>query len=336
MAGKVRQARLIDLLSLVGSRRRQRVLRLNPPYTLVQPDASLSELIRSQLTLSQRVNFIYVYVERGVVLGYVQARCRWKKQDEWTITTLAAVERAPIQVWEALLDEVCRAAGEAGVVRLYVKIPNDEARISLFRGVGFTHYTSEDIWGNLLFEPASSAEPPRKPLRSQRSGDAWNLMQLYATVTPPVVQRAESVTSRQWQTDRLPRLHFLSRDLTEKSYVWPDESDGTRLGGFIRLLTGERGHWIALLFRSDQSNRAVCPVALDYVLWKAARSGNKPLYCGVREYQAEVASLLEDRGFHLLHRQALLVKYLAVPVRERQPALVPFLVPKRSEMVATK
>jgi len=55
----------------------------------------------------------------------------------------------------------------------------------------------------------------------------------------------------------------------------------------------------------------------------------------LREYQAEVGPLLEDRGFHLLTEQSLLVKYIAEPVREQQPALVPFLVPNKGELVAT-
>ena len=77
-------------------------------------------------------------------------------------------------------------------------------------------------------------------------------------------------------------------------------------------------------------------MALDYVLWKAMRSGNKPVYCGVREYQAEVEHLLEERGFHPLSEQELLVKYLAEPIKTRHPALVPFLVPKQREVITSK
>ena len=88
-----------------------------------------------------------------------------------------------------------------------------------------------------------------------------------------------------------------------------------------------------MLPRPDPANRAVCSLALDYVLWKAARAGSKPVYCGVREYQAEVGGLLEERGFHPLSDQALLIKYLVEPLRERQPALVRLLVPDRGEML---
>ena len=79
-------------------------------------------------------------------------------------------------------------------------------------------------------------------------------------------------------------------------------------GGFVRLLTGSSGHWITVMFRPDAANRELVPTAIDYVLWKASRHSNKPVYCGIREYQSEVGNLLEERGFHLLSNQALLGK----------------------------
>ncbi|MEO8288623.1 MAG: hypothetical protein ABI670_19570 [Chloroflexota bacterium] len=339
MAHVMRQANLFDLLSIAATRSKQRVLRLNPPYTLVQPDALFTDLVRSLLPMRPRVNFVYVYSVRGIVQGYVQARCRWQRRDEWTITTLAATDKAPDHVWERLLEEVCRAAGEEGVIRLFVKVPGDEFQLGTFRSLGFTPYTNEQMWGHLYVRSSKSDEdddPYRKLLRRRTSGDAWDLMQLYSAVTPPVVQRAEMLTTKQWHISHIPRPWFLSQGLLEKSYVWQDESGrGEGLGGYVRLLTGASGHWVTTLYRPDPGNRAIAPAALDHVLWKAARHGNKPVYCGIREYQAEVGTLLEERGFHLLSEQALLVKYLAEPIKERQPALVPFLV-NNADFVATK
>ena len=272
----------------------------------------------------------------------MQARCRWRRRDEWTITTLATTERAPERIWEALLEEVCEAAGEEGVIRLFVKIPMNEPLAQIFRGLGFTRYVNERVWGNLYFDPegVGADEPARKPLRKQSNRDAWDMLQLYKAVTPPVVQGAEILTSRQWQISHMPRPWKYSQGLLESAYVWPDQTEregsgSTALGGFVRLLTGARGHWITLLFRPELANRRLCDLALDYILWKAARLGTKPVYCALREYQTEVEPLLEDRGFHLLTEQSLLVKYLAEPIKEQQPALVPFLVPNKGDLVAT-
>lgn len=326
----LRSATLTDLLSINRFKRRQRMLRLNPPHSLVQPDAHVRDLWRSQIPFRPKLSFVYVYVERGVVLGYVQVTCRWNRQEEWTITTIGAVERAPEHVLESLVEEVCRQAGEEGVLRIFVKVPQQDSSLELFHGVGFTHYTDENIWGNLYFSQPGSAltEPKHDQIRRQRSTDSWELFKLYSAVTPPAVQRAENLNSREWQRASITPPSFLFRGPVEKSYVWQDEGGGQALGGYIWLLSGKGGHWITLMFRSDAVNRSVVPGALDYVLWKASRQSNKPVYCGVREYQVEIESDLESRGFHLLSKQTLLVKYMAEPIKAPKEAMLPFLVPK--------
>jgi N-acetylglutamate synthase-like GNAT family acetyltransferase len=343
MAHKLRHATLLDLWRINAARGRQHVFHLNPPYTLVQPEALSHDLLKSQLPGNPRSSFVYVYSDRGTVLGYVQARQRWHREDEWTITTIAASDRAPDHIWEALLEEVCRAAGEQGVMRLFVKVADGEPLMEEFRALGFTRYTNERIWGNLYFgaSGAPSTEPPHPGLRRQANHDAWDLMQLYNSVTPPVAKSAEDLTTRQWRRNGLPRFLRLSPGPEERAYVWGDESGSkgkgsVALGGYIRLLTAARGHWITTMFLPDAANRAIYPQALDYVLWKAARLGNKPVYSGVREYQVEAEGHLEERGFHLLSEQALLVKYLTEPIRVREPALVRLLAPKRGELVASK
>ena len=93
---EMRTATLSDLLSIAFGRARQRVLRLNPPYTLVQPEALLPDLLRSQLAIRPQFNFVYVYRDRGAVQGYVRARCRWQRPSSTerlpflTETTVAA------------------------------------------------------------------------------------------------------------------------------------------------------------------------------------------------------------------------------------------------------
>ncbi len=338
----MRPARPSDLFMVGATRRRQRVLRLNPPYSLIQPQALLPELMRAQLPIKSRVSFVFVYQERGTVLGYVQAKSQWGRRDEWTVTTLGTLDRAPTYVAEALLAEVCRMAGEQGVLRVFAKVPLDEPRVQLFRGLGFTHYTNERIWGNIYFaaeETGKHGEPPHDSLRKQTNTDAWDLMQLYSAVTPPAVQRAEALNSRYWRKSALPRPLALSRGPLEDAYVWPDIGSGGKkggLGGYIEMLTGSRGHWVTTVFRPDAANRSVCPQAFDFMLWKAARYGSNPVYCGVRDYQADVEGLLEDRGFHPLSEQALLVKYLARPIEVRQPALAPFLARNTGELVTAK
>lgn len=338
--GFVREATPLDLLRIVATRRRQRTLRLNPPYSLIQPQSILPELLRSQVPFRLRAGCVLVYVEKGTVHGFVQARPRWGREDEWAVTTLATTDRAPYHVSEALLEAVSQAAGEYGVLRLFVKVPSDESDLPQFRRIGFTHYTNEHIWGHLYFaqrgQGTSADEPSHAALRKQSNADAWDLLQLYSAVTPPAVQRAETLSTRNFRRNYLPRPLLFSSGLVERAYVWPDASGQKQaLGGYIRLVTGARAHWLTTMFRPDGANRDVCPQAFDYVLWKAARSGPKPVYCGVRDYQAELSGILEARGFYHFSEQALLVKYLAEPIKVKQPVLAPFLARAPGELVTT-
>ncbi|HVF99077.1 MAG TPA: hypothetical protein VND68_04510, partial [Chloroflexia bacterium] len=102
--GFVREATSLDLLRIVATRRRQRTLRLNPPYSLIQPQSISQELLRSQVPFKLRAGCVLVYVEKGTVQGFVQARPRWGREDEWAVTTLATTDRAPYHVSEALLE----------------------------------------------------------------------------------------------------------------------------------------------------------------------------------------------------------------------------------------
>ncbi len=338
--GYIREATPLDLLRIVATRRRQRILRLNPPYSLIQPQSLLSELFRTQVPFKFRAGRVLVYIDRGSVQGFVQAKPRWGRDEEWAITTLAIMDRAPYHVSEALLEAVSQAAGEAGVLRLFVKVPGDESDLPQFRRLGFTHYTNEHIWGNLYFaqrgQGTSADEPSMGQVRKQSNSDAWDLLQLYSAVTPPAVQRAETLSSRNFRRSYLPRPLLPSSGLVERAYVWPDASGQKQsLGGYMRLVTGARAHWLTTMFRPDSANRDICPQAFDYVLWKAARSGPKPVYCGVRDYQAELGGILEARGFHHFSEQALLVKYLAEPIKVKQPVLAPFLARNNTELVTT-
>ncbi|MDQ6694714.1 MAG: hypothetical protein M3014_09895 [Chloroflexota bacterium] len=338
MTYNIQRASMLDLARMAANRRKHRVLRLDAQHGLVQGDALLPELLKSQSPVRQQTSFLFVCRERGALLGYAQVRHSGRRRDQWSIDALALSEKAGEWVANDLVEGVCREAGCRGVLRVLVKLPHSEPHAQLFRQMGFTHYADEYIYGNLLFSASSASshaeEPARGSTRRQESGDSWDLMQLYSAVTPPAVQRAEVLTSRYWICRRLPTPTLAPRGIAERCYVWPDEAARKGLGGYIRLLTGQRGHWINVMFRPDGANRAMCGIALDYILWKASRFGNKPVYCGIREYQAEMESMALERGFHPLSTQALLVKYLAEPIREQRHISVPFLVPRRESVAA--
>jgi hypothetical protein len=317
----IRNAGWTDIVRILASRRHQQILRLNPPYTIIQPEAVVTDLVRAQSPAPRRRCHTLVYAEDRDILAYIQVRCRWQRRDEWTITTLASAEREGDALWSRLVAEVLDEASEYGITRVFAKLPIDDDRLELFHSLGFTTYSHERIWGNLYLAAEGGDSPRRGPLRALERRDAFDLLQLYRAITPRVVQQAEALTARQWQPG--PRL--APAGLAARAFVWdntaaPHETTfaAAGVGGWIRLLTGPRGHWVTTLYRPEQ--RSTARNALDYVFWLARHNATKPLYVALREYQTEIEPLLEDRGFHLLSEQALLVRYTAVLQRQAVPA----------------
>ncbi|CAA9550752.1 MAG: hypothetical protein AVDCRST_MAG88-753, partial [uncultured Thermomicrobiales bacterium] len=143
----------------------------------------------------------------------------------------------------------------------------------------------------------------------QRPDDTWALHQLYNWTAPKPVQHAEALTSHHWE---LPHGGpFGARG-------------GARKWGFIV----ERGHELAIYCRVTRQGgrsrlefvfepaaRALLGPTVGAILrWLAPRRGER-VYCTVREFQAELATALEERGFERLGAQDLLVRYTTVSVR---------------------
>ena len=67
----------------------------------------------------------------------------------------------------------------------------------------------------------------------------------------------------------------------------------------------------------------------------AASWRSLPVYCGLRGYQSELGLVLAGAGFQSMGAQTLMVKQLAVRVRQRLPVFEPVLE-RRLEPAATR
>ena len=76
-----------EIVQIMLGRTRQQVVRLNPPFTIIQPEAMLRDMVRGLNPLAGRRFYTLVYEEHGRVAAYIQTRCRWQRRDEWTVTT---------------------------------------------------------------------------------------------------------------------------------------------------------------------------------------------------------------------------------------------------------
>jgi hypothetical protein len=105
-----------------------------------------------------------------------------------------------------------------------------------------------------------------------------------------------------------------------KEYVWREDAD---ILAHVRMVLGERGHWLRLLLEPTADGLADRMLAdsLNLLPSRPAR----PVYCAVREYEGGVQGALHALGFEPLASEVLMAKQMTVrarvPVNNLSPAL---------------
>jgi hypothetical protein len=185
----------------------------------------------------------------------------------------------------------------------------------IFKNIGFLEYGQEEICqldqsiNRVVIKPALQ-------LRPQQSSDGWGLQKLYASLTPRAVQNAEGLAQGHWD---LPRWRWGGHG-RRQGYIW--EVDGELMGA-LHLRSGKRGYWIRTLLHPDALTHAE---ALGQAALKlTANKPDLPVYFAFRQYEPSWQHILPTLGFEPLTSQTLVVKPLAVRLREKSPALMPTL-----------
>lgn len=311
----IRALAMRDLPGLV--RMRHGGVRLDLPETLLGAYTPLKGVAQGRWSLLRRPRVrTYVAAAGGAPVAFIQTRDRPGGQ-KWDILHLGAVSEATgagtrrAELWTALLDYTTAAAGRRGVQRLYAKLPDGAEAGDAFHAAGYAQYGEETVYllqgrpGADTAWPDADVADAGLALRPQTPGDTWALHQLYTWTTPKPVQHAEAHTSQHWD---LP-LRGLR---------------GEREWGFVV----ERGHEIVLYCRVDRQGRRsrlafvfdpqrrdVLGPTIDAMLRWLAPEPDERVYCTVREFQGELGSALETRGFEPQGLQSLLVRYTTVSLR---------------------
>lgn len=251
------------------------------------------------------------------VRGFAQARERRSGVEGdvvYMAPALAKADEAPA-AWRRLLTYLCRMEGRRGVQRLFAKLPEEaDEEIETFRRVGFGVYTQEH-----LFRLGSwSAEMPSEaiPLRLRRAQDEWGLNRLYCQAAPRLVQQTEGLAEGSWDSSPVGWW----RGGRDERYVW--EVDG-EIVGYLRLIGGQKGHWLKALLHHDAQDRAA-----EFLRWGLALLADyppRPVYCSVRGYEAGLQWALKRVGFQPYVTLFLLVKHTTAWAREPERRRVPAL-----------
>ncbi len=267
---------------------------------------------------------LYPPPQRGRALGFLQLRAR-RNRPEADLTYISPaldVHDDAVSIWYRLLAEATQHTGDLGGQRLFAQIADENGTEDVLRQSGFSVYAHEDVY---RLTDRSRKLSKSHALRHQRSRDNWNLLRLYAQITPRPVQIAEGMLSTEGQGGKMRDWWDQTRGT---GYILPA---GHEIAGSVRVQRGSAAYWLRFWLHPQAHAYAEELVhgALS-VLWAAPR---RPMYVSVREYESGLRLPLEDVGFRYLYTRSLLVKHTTARVKEPLIKLVPSLE-KRAETAA--
>ncbi len=288
---------------------------------IVRPHSPLRAALAGRVPFTSVGAATYVldgFVENGqVVQGFAQVRDRPGRSEADVVYLAASVPElngAP-EACQRLLSYLCRAQGERGVQRLYVKLAEGDAGLlEVFRQAGFGAYTQE----SLLRLDRLPADLPAAdvPLRPRQSVDSWALQRLYFKAAPRVVQQVEGAPGNDWESSPVDRL----RGERDERWVW---EEGGEVLGYVRLVQGCGGNWLRVLIEHDVQDRAD-----DLVRWALALLTDfapRPTYTTVRAYETALQAAFTRASFRHLGNFVVLIKHTMARVREPEWRPAPVL-----------
>jgi hypothetical protein len=319
---KLRAASLLDL-SRIEEMHRSADMAMNGTDA---PAARLWSLLSSTLSaflpLSQET-LIYVAEEGGKVVGYVQASgsqrgLELSRAKVLQLLNLQVVDGSSDDVAPALVDHLCNQALERGAQRVFVRLPDRDPLLSVFRLRGFRQYATEVV----VYAEKPVARSQGKPdgVRPVKRGDNRLLYQLYRKVTPQGVSQLEAPTYRDWRALHGEWTGRLSARGSDKLELVVDRVE---LVGWVKVerSSGARPHTLNFLAMPERP----LPDELADLGLSLLAGSEAPAWSSLRHYDSHMIDALRGRGFSVLLTQLLLVKELAVRVPVREKGLVPSL-----------
>jgi hypothetical protein len=317
---KIRTAGLLDLARIEEMHRSSdvRLSEAAPPAARLW--TVLSSTLSALLPLSQET-LMYVAEEGGKVVGFIQASGQplgldLPRATVLQVLNLQVVEGASDDVAPALVEHLCNQALERGAVRLFVRLPEGDPLLSVFRLRGFRQYATEVVV--YADKPATRSDHFPEGARPVRRGDNRLLYQLYRKVTPQGVSQLEAPTYREWRALHGEWTGRLAARGSEKQELVVDQVE---LVGWVKAerSSGARPNTLSYMALPESS----LPGELADLGLSLLGDSEMPAWSSLRHYDSHMIDALRGRGFSVLLTQLLLVKELAVRVRVPEKGLVP-------------
>ena len=318
---KIRAAGLLDLARIEEIHRSSDIRLSEPAPPAARLWTVLSSTLSALLPLSQET-LIYVAEEGGKVVGFIQASGQPLGLDLPRATVLQVVNLQVVdgadteEVAPALVEHLCNQALERGAHRLFVRLPERDPLLPVFRLGGFRQYATEIVV--YADKPEIRSEQFPEGARAIRRGDNRLLYQLYRKVTPQEVSHVEAPNYREWRA-----LHggWTGRLAARGSEKQEQVVDRVELVGWVKAerSSGARPNTVSFMALPEGS----LPGDLADLGLSLLGESELPAWSSLRHYDSNMIDALRGRGFSVLLTQLLLVKELAVRVPVREKGLVP-------------
>lgn len=252
----------------------------------------------------------WVQIEHGRIFGLVAAKRR-EGADVWDVDQLALLPTADAgRTCTRLLEQLLTAAADEGILKVFLRLEEDDPARAWAEEVGFVEYGREALYYRpevpILAHPGDTTG-----LRRRRAADHQPLFQLYCAAVPFRVRQAEAMTLHEWRWldgwgTRTVGSHLLRGD-GRVDYV---VDTPPRIGAWLQVDRARRT--LSLLVDPHESVDEEALLAFGLSRLKAGR----PAQCPVRDYQSGLANALEDQGFGVVRRYALYARAIAARIPE--------------------
>ena len=225
----------------------------------------------------------------------------------------AAPDATELDAGASLLERLTVDAAARGYVSVFARLPRDSRFRDVFGRLGFVGAVSEDVYTR---RPAPMADPGAiTGLRAVEQADAWDISQIYRTITPAALQLAESPGG---ERPTLPRRRFslLGGGRAPQEFVVDGEYG---LDGWLRVHARTRGrHTAALMVHPRRA--ALTRQLLRFAVWSLMDAGRLPVRVVVHAHEDALRRAVEDEGFAKTDERELLVKHMTVRIAAEVPA----------------
>jgi len=217
-----------------------------------------------------------ISVQGSTLRGLVSARKRGSRL-AWEIDCLIHAAEGENGVLLALLDQLTRAAGKSGALRIFVRLPAASDTRDVVMRCGFAPYQNEVTYSRQLSdEPHTAAEG----LRRRAKSDLYGLFRLYNAIVPHNVRTAEAMTFAEW---------VAAQESLGKTAQYVVERDGA-VRGWLRVARDGDIARFDLLAEPDEIEPLI-----ESALAKAA--GSRGVYTIVPAHDTALRGRLESLGF---------------------------------------